>query len=95
MFRDEQVEEDEKELFNKLIEKISKETPDIFPASDISKYLDMNNLMSTIQELMGGNAMGGYADGSAGCLPMVPGSLDTRMPGANIGLLSSSNIIPQ
>jgi hypothetical protein len=26
---------------------------------------------------------------------MVPGSLDTRMPSANIGLLSSSNIIPQ
>jgi hypothetical protein len=38
--------------------------------------------------------MVGYADGSAGYLPMVKGSLDNRMPGANIGLISSSNILP-
>jgi prepilin-type N-terminal cleavage/methylation domain-containing protein len=50
---------------------------------------------ATVHFRIGGNAMVGYADGSAGYLPMVPGSLDSRMPSANIGLLSSSNIIPQ
>ena len=56
---------------------------------------EVNTAGPTVHFRIGGNAMVGYADGSAGCLPMVPGSLDTRMPGANIGLLSSSNIIPQ
>jgi len=48
----------------------------------------------TVHFRIGGNAMVGYADGSAGYLPMVKGSLDNRMPGANIGLISSSNILP-
>ena len=49
---------------------------------------------ATVHFRVGGNAMVGYADGSAGYLPMVPGSLDTRAPNANIGMLSSNNIIP-
>jgi prepilin-type N-terminal cleavage/methylation domain-containing protein len=49
----------------------------------------------TVQFRIGGNAMVGYADGSAGYLPMVPGSLDTRAPQANIGMLPTTNIVPQ
>jgi prepilin-type N-terminal cleavage/methylation domain-containing protein len=48
----------------------------------------------TVHFRVGGNAMVGFADGSAGYLPMVAGSLDNRMPGANIGLISATNILP-
>jgi prepilin-type N-terminal cleavage/methylation domain-containing protein len=50
---------------------------------------------ATVHFRIGGNAMVGYADGSAGYLPMMPGTLDSRVPNANIGMLSSNNIIPQ
>ena len=56
---------------------------------------EVNTAGPTVHFRIGGSAMVGYADGSAGYLAMVPGSLDTRMTSANIGLLSSSNIIPQ
>jgi len=60
------------------------------------QYLfDTGSSGPTVQFRIGGYAMVGYADGSAGYLPMMPGSLDTRMPSANIGLLSTSNIVPQ
>jgi prepilin-type N-terminal cleavage/methylation domain-containing protein len=60
------------------------------------QYLfDTGSSGPTVQFRIGGKAMVGYADGSAGYLPMVPGSLDTRMPAANIGLLPVSNIVPQ
>ena len=61
----------------------------------VEEFYYFNATEKTVHFRIGGNAMVGYADGSAGYLPMVPGSLDTRMPSANIGLLSSSNIIPQ
>ena len=49
----------------------------------------------TVHFRIGGNAMVGYADGSAGYLPMAPGTLDSRLPGANIGRFDPALITPQ
>jgi hypothetical protein len=47
-----EIEEEEKELFNKVIEKVATNTPDEFPATDIHKYLDINSMMSLIQDIL-------------------------------------------
>jgi prepilin-type N-terminal cleavage/methylation domain-containing protein len=44
-----------------------------------------NNQNPSIRFYYDGNAMVGYATGSAGFLPMDPTTLDTRMPAARIG----------
>jgi prepilin-type N-terminal cleavage/methylation domain-containing protein len=49
----------------------------------------------TVHFRVGGNAMVGFADGSAGYLPMQPGSLDPRLPDANIGRLDPSLVTPR
>jgi len=50
---------------------------------------------ATVHFRIGGNAMVGYADGSAGYLPMMAGTLDRRLPSANIGRIDPTLITPQ
>lgn len=59
------------------------------------EFYYFNTTEKTVHFRIGGNAMVGYADGSAGYLPMMPGTLDSRLPGANIGRLDPSLITPQ
>ena len=61
----------------------------------VEEFYYFNATERTVHFRVGGQAMVGYADGSAGCLPMMPGTLDSRMPGANIGRLAPSLITPQ
>jgi len=61
----------------------------------VEEFYYFNATERTVHFRVGGQAMVGYADGSAGCLPMMPGTLDSRMPGANIGRLEPSLITPQ
>jgi prepilin-type N-terminal cleavage/methylation domain-containing protein len=61
----------------------------------IEEFYYFNASERTVHCRVGGQAMVGYADGSAGYLPMMPGTLDSRMPGANIGRLDPSLITPQ
>lgn len=56
-------------------------------------YFDTTEM--TVHFRIGGMAMVGYADGSAGYLPMMSGTLDKRMPGANIGRINPSLMTPQ
>jgi prepilin-type N-terminal cleavage/methylation domain-containing protein len=56
-------------------------------------YFDTSEM--TVHFRIGGMAMVGYADGSAGYLPMISGTLDQRMPGANIGRINPSLMTPQ
>jgi hypothetical protein len=44
-----------------------------------------SNQNPSVRFYYNGNAMVGYADGSAGFLPMDPTTLDMRMPQAQIG----------
>ena len=55
-------------------------------------YFDTTEL--TVHFRIGGMAMVGYADGSAGCLPMMPGTLDPRLPIANIGRIDPALMTP-
>ncbi len=59
------------------------------------EFYYFNTTEKTVHFRIGGNAMVGYADGSAGYLPMMPGTLDSRLPSANIGRLDPSLITPQ
>jgi hypothetical protein len=59
------------------------------------EFYYFNTTEKTVHFRIGGNAMVGYADGSAGFLPMMPGTLDSRLPAANIGQLDPSLITPQ
>jgi hypothetical protein len=61
----------------------------------VEEFYYFNSTERTVHFRVGGQAMVGYADGSAGCLPMMPGTLDSRMPAANIGRLDPSLITPQ
>ena len=61
----------------------------------VEEFYYFNATERTVHFRVGGQAMVGYADGSAGCLPMMPGTLDSRMPGANIGRLDPNMIKPQ
>jgi prepilin-type N-terminal cleavage/methylation domain-containing protein len=61
----------------------------------VEEFYYFNSTEKTVHFRVGGQAMVGYADGSAGCLPMLPGSLDSRIPGANIGRLDPNLIKPQ
>jgi prepilin-type N-terminal cleavage/methylation domain-containing protein len=69
------------------------------PASDdhpmIEEFYFFDATERTVHFRIGGNAMVGYADGSAGYLPMLPGTLDPRLPAANIGRLDPSLITPR
>ena len=58
------------------------------------EFYYFNATEKTVHFRIGGNAMVGYADGSAGYLPMMPGTLDSRLPAANIGRLEPSLITP-
>jgi prepilin-type processing-associated H-X9-DG protein len=49
---------------------------------------------STVHFRVGGQAMVGFADGSAGYLPMMPGTLDHRLPDANIGRIDPNLLDP-
>ncbi len=59
------------------------------------EFYYFNKTEKTVHFRVGGNAMVGYADGSAGYLPMMAGTLDQRLPKANIGRLDPSLITPQ
>ncbi len=61
----------------------------------VEEFYYFNATEKTVHFRIGGNAMVGYADGSAGYLPMLAGTLDSRMPGANIGRLDPFLITPQ
>ena len=61
----------------------------------VEEFYYFNTTERTVHFRVGGQAMVGYADGSAGYLPMMAGTLDSRMPGANIGRLDPSLIRPQ
>ncbi|MCE9588611.1 MAG: type II secretion system GspH family protein [Verrucomicrobia bacterium] len=61
----------------------------------VEEFYYFNTTERTVHFRVGGQAMVGYADGSAGYLPMMAGTLDSRMPGANIGRLDPSLITPQ
>ena len=63
------------------------------PMAEEFYYFDTTE--ATVHFRIGGNAMIGYADGSAGYLPMMPGTLDRRLPSANIGRLDPTLITPQ
>jgi len=60
----------------------------------VEEFYYFNGTERTVHFRVGGQAMVGYADGSAGCLPMMPGTLDSRMPAANIGRLEPASITP-
>jgi prepilin-type N-terminal cleavage/methylation domain-containing protein len=60
----------------------------------VEEFYYFNATEKTVHFRIGGNAMVGYADGSAGYLPMLAGTLDSRMPGANIGRLDPILITP-
>ena len=61
----------------------------------VEEFYYFNSTERTVHFRVGGQAMVGYADGSAGYLPMMAGTLDSRMPGANIGRLDPTLITPQ
>ena len=61
----------------------------------VEEFYYFNATEKTVHFRVGGQAMIGFADGSAGYLPMMAGTLDSRMPGANIGRLDPSIITPQ
>jgi prepilin-type N-terminal cleavage/methylation domain-containing protein len=63
------------------------------PMAEEFYYFDTTE--KTVHFRIGGSAMVGFADGSAGYLPMMPGTLDQRLPAANIGQLDPSLITPQ
>jgi len=61
----------------------------------VEEFYYFNATERTVHFRVGGQAMIGYADGSAGCLPIMPGTLDSRMPRANIGRLDPTLITPK
>ena len=61
----------------------------------VEEFYYFNTTERTVHFRVGGQAMVGYADGSAGYLPMMAGTLDSRIPGANIGRLDPTLITPQ
>ena len=61
----------------------------------IEEFYYFDNSERTVHFRIGGSAMVGYAEGSAGYLPMLPGTLDPRLPAANIGKLDPSIITPR
>jgi prepilin-type N-terminal cleavage/methylation domain-containing protein len=63
------------------------------PMAEEFYYFDTTE--ATVHFRIGGNAMVGYADGSAGYLPMMAGTLDRRLPSANIGRIDPTLITPQ
>ena len=60
----------------------------------IEEFYYFNATERTVHFRIGGHAMVGYADGSAGYLPMMPGTLDPKLPTANIGRLDPRLITP-
>lgn len=61
----------------------------------VEEFYYFNTTERTVHFRVGGNAMVGYADGSAGYLPMMAGTLDSRMPRANIGRFDPTLVTPQ
>jgi prepilin-type N-terminal cleavage/methylation domain-containing protein len=61
----------------------------------IEEFYYFDTTERTVHFRIGGNAMVGYADGSAGYLPMLPGTLDPRLPAANIGRIDPAIITPR
>ena len=62
--------------------------------SGITTITSFDTTELTVHFRIGGMAMVGYADGSAGCLPMMPGTLDPRLPIANIGRIDPALMTP-
>ena len=60
----------------------------------VEEFYYFDTTESTVQFRIGGKAMVGFADGSAGYLPMMPGTLDRRLPNAKIGQIDPSLIKP-
>jgi prepilin-type N-terminal cleavage/methylation domain-containing protein len=60
----------------------------------VEEFYYFNGTERTVHFRVGGQAMVGFADGSAGCLPMKPGTIDSRMPAANIGRLDPALLTP-
>ena len=60
----------------------------------VEEFYYFNTFERTVHFRIGGSALVGYADGSAGYLTMMPGTLDQRMPDANIGRIDPSLIVP-
>lgn len=61
----------------------------------VEEFYYFNTTEKTVHFRVGGNAMVAYADGSAGYLPMMAGTLDSRMPRANIGRIDPTLVTPQ
>jgi hypothetical protein len=49
---DEVPEGEEKEMFDKLIERVVSNAPETFPTKDLSKYVDMSSITNILNELM-------------------------------------------
>jgi hypothetical protein len=48
----EEVPQDEKEIFDKLIERVAAKAPETFPTKDISKYVEMQEITNILNEIM-------------------------------------------
>ena len=60
----------------------------------VEEFYYFDTTESTVQFRIGGKAMVGFSDGSAGYLPMMPGTLDRRLPTAKIGQIDPSLMTP-
>ena len=60
----------------------------------VEEFYYFDTYEKTVHFRIGGSAMVGFADGSAGYLKMMPGTLDQRMPNANIGRIDPSLLVP-
>jgi hypothetical protein len=49
---DEVPEGEEKEMFDKLIERVVQNAPETFPTKDLTKYVDMSTITNILNELM-------------------------------------------
>jgi hypothetical protein len=52
VLQEEEVPADEKQIFDKLINRVVMNAPEIFPTSDIKKYVDMHFISSVLNEIM-------------------------------------------
>ena len=48
----EEVPQDEKEIFDKLIVRVAEKAPETFPTKDISKYVEMQEITNILNEIM-------------------------------------------
>lgn len=60
----------------------------------VEEFYYFNATEKTVHFRIGGRAMVGYADGSAGTIPMMPGTADPRLPAAQIGRIDPCLVDP-